>query len=314
MLRINHIINPVDAPANTELALVQPVTFASLVRARDYASRKADIRLLSAQYPDEKSIVPSDFIQISALEKSIRDFVSSSKRRLPLLREILEQAYTFSECDYIVFSNADIAVTPAFYTMILEYVSKGYDAFAINRRRIASRFQGERNLDVLYSEVGLPHPGFDVFVFRASLFRKFTLGNVCVGLPCVDISLLHNLIAHANDFRLFTGKHLTFHIGTELVKSWGTDEESTFNRQEAFKVVRLLEPHYRIEAFPGSSLPLLKRHFKWLMNPNFSYPLMAKLDFQQRNAKRRAIDSRAAERDGNIREWLARKINFPDDY
>jgi hypothetical protein len=166
----------------------------------------------------------------------------------------------------------------------------------------------------MYAEVGEPHPGFDMMVFHRSLFPNFKLGNVVIGLPFVDMAFIHNLIAFSKNFRLFTGKHLTFHVGTELVKSWGKSDEYAFNKKEALNVVRELYPHYNVAAFPGANLPFFTRHYKWLMHPNFHYPTMLRLDFAQKDQPRRPRMKQAkAEANQPAMERLVRRINFEDE-
>jgi hypothetical protein len=314
-ITIAHIVCPVNAPAGSELHRVQPVTFESMRRAKANAADVADVTLLTAQLPDDRAAVPHDFLRTPDLTHALNEILPSSKRRLPLLAEVIQSLHSHTTADYLIYTNADIAVMPGFYRMVAQYAAQGYDAFAINRRRITARFSGVEQLDQMYAEAGESHSGFDTFVFHRTLAPRFILQQVCIGLPFVDRAMIHNLYAHAEKFRLFTGKHLTFHIGMELVKNWGNATEVKFNETESLTVLKKLKPFFRIGAFPGANRNFFVRHFKWLMNPTFHYPTMLKLDLSQWNSPRPArVQQPKQETKQGFYEWLVRQINFDDDY
>jgi hypothetical protein len=315
MLRIVHIINPFVAPPDSEAALSQPVACASLRRAVAEAAGSVVVRLLCIGYAEDAPAMPEGFERLPNLQRSICDLGSfRSPRKLPVFRDVLEAAVQAADCDYLIYTNADIAVMPGFYKAIAAYAAKGYDAFAINRRRISGRFTRPEELELMYAEAGETHTGYDTLVFKRELFAKFTLGDVCIGIPFFDTVLMHNFYAHAQQFRLFTGKHLTFHAGMELVKRWGDADQCAHNRREYHKVLHVLRPLFRVETFPGAALWLPVRHFKWLMNPTFHYPTMFRLDLSQLRRKRRPYppreQRRLSERWYNV---MIRWVNFPDE-
>jgi hypothetical protein len=312
---IAHIINPVLAPADSELARVQPVTYASMRRAREYAQAGVEVRFWAAVFADEQAAVPEGFSTLPFLERSLADLPEiSSKRKLPFLRDVLERAVAATEADYIVYSNSDIVLMPNFYAACASYFDQGIDAFAVNRRRISGKYASPDALEAMYAEVGELHSGYDTFVFRRSLFAKFTLGEVCIGLPFFDSTLLFNLIAHGSTFRLFTRKHLTFHLGMELVKNWGDQTQIVHNQKAYLAMLKILQPQLDIATIPGASLPLLKRHFKWLMNPTFHYPTLLVLDWQQRNRKRKSRpEQEVAGMAYAYQNWLTKVISFPEE-
>lgn len=315
MLRITHIVNPVTAKEGSELSIAQPITFETLLRAKREVESIAEINLFTIQFTEDEDIAPAEFKRLPNLTRSIVDLgVFQSRRKLPVFSDILHAAFIAKESDYIIYTNVDIAVMPSFYRMIVKFASKGYDAFAINRRRISSRFSRIDELDEMYAEVGFMHTGYDTIVFRHNLFPQFILGNACIGIPFFDTILMYNLYAFAPNFRLLTNKHLTFHIGIELVKKWGDKEQYKHNRAEYLNVLQQLYPHLRIDNIPGAGLSLFVRHFKWLMNPTFHYPTMLRLDLKQLKWKRRKYPAREINRlserwYNTIISW----VNFPDD-
>lgn len=315
MVRFNHVVNIFSAAADSEADIAQAVAQESMRRAKRLAADVADVSLLAIADAEDEIALPRGFAALPPLRRSILSFGTfSSQRRLPVFADVLHAAAAARPADYIIYTNADIAVMPGFYKMLAHYASKGYDAFAINRRRIPARFSGPHQLEEMYAEAGETHTGYDTIVFKAELLPQFTMGNVCIGIPFFDTVLMHNLYAHAQNFRLFTGKHLTFHIGLTLVKQWGDADQYAHNRREYKQALKALYPHFRIEKFPGASLPFFTRHFKWLMNPTFHYPTMLRLDLAQLGRKRRTY---TVHEKRNLREkWydvLIRRINFPDE-
>ena len=308
-----HILNPFHAPAGSAHARAQAITFASMLRAQEEAKGKVAVQFFTAQFAEDRDIAPGNFVATADLTQSILDFGTfRSKRKLPLMKDILGRLYASSQADYFIYTNADIGLMPNFYLLCDQFASKGYDAFSINRRRIPNRFDSPAQLEEMYAEAGQTHTGYDTIVFKRSLFEKFILGNVVIGIPFGDTVLVHNLYAFSQNYRLFTEKHLTFHIGMDLVPQWGESDQYAFNRKELKTVLKQLYPHFRIENFPGAGLPFLKRHFKWLMNPTFHYPTMFRLDFSQWKKPRREYpyDQRKEEKWAN---FLIERVNFPDE-
>lgn len=286
-----------------------------MLRAKAEAAGFAEVKLCAVCMNGEDFATPDGFTKLPALNRSILDFTDTiSKRKLPVFEDVLRAAYDAADSDYIVYTNADIGLMPGFYKMIAHYASKGHDAFAINRRRIPGRFTSVNQLEEIYAEAGEKHTGYDTLVFRRDLFPKFNLQRVCIAVPFFDTVLIHNFYAHAKQFRLFTGKHLTFHVGMDLVKEWGDAKESAFNRKEYHAVLKSLYPLFQIENFPGAALPFFSRHFKWLMNPTFHYPTMLRLDLSQLSHKRRSYPPREIRKFSyRIFNWLIRRVNFPDE-
>lgn len=314
MIRIAHILCPFRAPESSDLSRAQPITFASMRRARLEAEGLVNVDFYSAQFAEDRDFVPEEFIRLPDLDRSIVDVAKvRSPRKLPVFRDVMDRLYAESKADYFIYTNVDIALMPNFYRVVLQYILKGYDAFAINRRRIPARFTDPAQLDLMYAEAGETHTGYDTLVFHRDLLPKFTLSDVCIGVPFFDTVLIHNLYAHAKAFRLFTGKHLTFHVGMELVKRWGDTDQYAHNRKQYMEVLKTLYPLFRIETFPGASLPFFARHFKWLMNPTFHYPTMFRLDFAQLRRLRRPYPPREHDAHKGWANWLIRRINFPDE-
>ncbi len=314
MRKFAHIINPFDAPTGSHWRLAREVTFASIIRAKKEAEGKVVVNLLSAQFTRDRVLVPTEFTPTLDLDRDVTNVAGfKSPRPLPLLQDILNRLASNVESEYLIYSNTDIAVMPSFYIAIDELINQGYDAIVINRRCISNKFTSVDQLDLMYSELGTMHTGYDTFVIHRSLVEKINLKNLCVGIPMVDTGLIHHLYAFANKFRLCTEKHLTFHLGEELIRDWGDAEYINHNRREFLSILRELKPHLNISNIPGANLPFFSRHFKWLMNPTFDYPTMFSLDFAQWNRPRR---KRIPKEVSGFRQrwatWMIAKVNFRD--
>lgn len=311
MTSFAHIINVVSDAENKEVANIQRLTLASFMKARAYSDPSHNIKQFACFHKNHPVTIDSSFEKLPPLEKSILDVGTfNNNRALPLLKDILQLAVSNSTADYIIYSNADIGLMPQFYNVVAEEIKKGHDAIVINRRRVPSTLNKAEDLDTIYSEVGRPHIGYDMFVFKRELFSKFILNNTCIGIPFVGNDLFYNLFCFAENPVLLTDKHLTFHVGLELTKDWGSSDLAKHNYNEFRKTTKALQPHIDISKFPGAELGFFKRHFKWLMNPTLSYTELMKADLKQLGRKRSKKVYDPNYKRQSYYEWLIKYINF----
>ena len=55
MLKIAHIINPIEVPTTSDLYIAQPITFETMRIAKEFA--KDEVELYTAQYQEDLSII-----------------------------------------------------------------------------------------------------------------------------------------------------------------------------------------------------------------------------------------------------------------
>src|SRR5918996_672574 len=135
MRRIAHIVNPVAADSSSELYVAQPITFETMKAAREYAKGRVDVTLFSAQFSEDRCVVPAHLTLTPDLERSVLDYGAfQKKRKLPLLCDILERLHNTSDAEYFVYTNVDIALMPTFYVVINHIIDQGHSAFSVTRR------------------------------------------------------------------------------------------------------------------------------------------------------------------------------------
>jgi hypothetical protein len=269
-MKIAHIINPVNAPAGSELAAIQPVTLESIRVAKEFAQKQLAIELYAVGYPEDQQVVPDYFIWLPPLQRSVLDLGKFSRpKKYPLITDVFSSVANASNAEYLMFTNMDIALMPHFYAAVSELLKHGYDALVINRRGISKKYKGVEQLPLMYSDYGMPHPGFDCFIFRRELLHKLVLADICAGVSFSETALVHNFIAFADKFKLIDDLHLTFHIGTEVMPPLDPEYYNHNRTQYEQHIYPQIKVRLDIRKFPYAEFSLPKRVLKWALNPSF---------------------------------------------
>jgi len=215
--KLAHIVNPFNANPSSDTAVAQPITFQTMKIAQSFAREHGvEVSLYSAQFLEDRAVVPDGLIQTPDLTRSILDFSDFKiKRKLPLLKDILDRLYEATNADYCIYTNVDIAVLPIFYVLVNQLINQGYDAFTINRRTISSTYTSVEEIPLMFAQVGEAHVGTDCLVFRRDSYTNYRLGSTFIGMPPVGKILMINLICNAENFREFRDLHATFHLGKD---------------------------------------------------------------------------------------------------
>lgn len=269
-MKIVHIVGPVKVPKNNNLYNAQPITFESMRKAKDYIQNSyLEVILCSTQYDEDKEIIPNYFTQLSDLTRSVNDVNPALKtRKLPLIKDILQKIEEINDIDYVIYTNVDIALMPNFYETVFEYIKLNHDAIIINRRRIANNYNSAEQLPLMFAELGRSHPGFDCFIFKQGLLNKLILDDICVGIPFIEVSLLHNLLAFSDNPLVLFDKHLTFHLGMDVL-GYNKNEYYKHNKEVYFKrIYPKIRDKFDLKKFPYAEDSRLKRFLKWGLNPS----------------------------------------------
>lgn len=243
MLKIAHIVNPVNVKQGSELSVAQPITFATMRQAQAAAAGQVVVSLFAVGYPEDDPAMPHGFTVLPYLTRSVLDVGRfTPSRKLPLLSDILDSLDAASDADYFVYTNVDIALQPRFYTAVSNHINSGLDAFVINRRTISKTHTTVAAIPQMQQEGGEAHRGWDCFIFSRAVYSQYVLGEICIGAPRMGLALLANLVAHAQQFREFKEEHLTFHLGDDQSwRSWQPSDYERHNTREAMQVLALLE-------------------------------------------------------------------------
>lgn len=272
MIKLAHIINPVNVTNFSDLHNAQPITFESMRLAKDFSVYKDSITLCTTQYEEDHQIIPSFFQKCSNLERSVLDVNPKlTKRKLPLINDILNKLIEIPNQDYYIYTNVDIALMPHFYDAVYHYINKGHDAVVINRRRLSKKYKSVTELPMMFSDIGKSHPGFDCFVFKKELLQQFELDSICVGISFLEVSLVHNIFSFAQNPLYVPDAHLTFHIGMDVLVSRDNDfyrhNKSIFFNSISPKI----KPYFSLKKFPYGSLGIFNRMLKWGLNPSLFF-------------------------------------------
>ena len=255
-IKIGHIIHPVIVPSGSDLVFAQPITFETMHMAQEFAKGSMDVGLYAVQYHDEERIpLPESFIRTCDLTCSVGEVAPfRKKRKLALIKDILDILYEASSADYLIYTNVDIALQPYFYQVVDSIIGQGHDAFIVNLRTIPGHYKNTEDIPLMYAEVGEAHPGWDCFIFKRDLYPRFRLGRACIGTDWIGRMMIANMAPLAKRFKVFRDLQMTFHIGNERV--WKTDEFSDYavhNKEECRKT--LLEFDGKYGPFDRKGLP-----------------------------------------------------------
>lgn len=266
MNSVAHIINPFDAPVDSDLYAAQPITFKSIIAAKQQAQKLIKIELFTTQYEEDRIEAPIEFTRTRPLERSVLDFHTFDKKiKLPLISDILERVFESSEAQYLIYTNVDIGLFPNFYVRVNEIINQGHDAFIINRRRILDKQYTVDDLDEIFREKGKKHPGFDCFIFNRRIFKELKLNGICIGVPYFEISFSQNLFSLSEKFILIDNEKLTFHIGMEIFKKRAPKEYVVYHKKQFWQLIKTL--NVNLDKFPYHHLFWPFRIIKWGLHP-----------------------------------------------
>jgi len=181
------------------------------------ANSPLPLSLVNVQEDVEDDCTPEGFRRGTPVTRSsATEYPDLAQRRLPFVFDIIDAgAETAGPDDYLIYTNADICLRPQFYGFVKNIISRGFDAFVINRR--------DMDADLLFDDLhhlaefdqGWAHTGFDCFVFRRSLLLHLERAMCCVGVRYIGWAVFANLLMKAERFALFKNVHATYHCGRD---------------------------------------------------------------------------------------------------
>jgi hypothetical protein len=148
---------------------------------------------------------------------------------------------------------------------------------------VPNHFRSLEDLPRIFELEGAPHSGFDCFVFDRSLYPKFHMGKICVGIPFIEMIFSQNLFCYAERFQLFDRDYLTFHVGMEIFKKRDPDYLA-FNKAEFWQTVGEMLPGLDSRKFPWGRRNVLYRMGRWGLHPAIPIRLALKLEARRWSA------------------------------
>jgi hypothetical protein len=244
MRKIAHIVHPVVVDASSDLHVAQPITFETMRAAREFAAGQVQVEHLYTKYADETPPIPEGFQGTPDLERSVWDIATfRHRRKLALIKDILDRLYEATDAEYLIYTNVDIALMPCFYAAVDRLIDRGYDALIINRRTISGVFQRLEDIPLMAAQIGEQHKGYDCFVFRRDAYPNYQLEDACVGTGRIGAVLAVNLIYNASKFKEFRDLHLTFHLGND--KIWKSNRFADYFSHNENALKKVLQ-HYNV--------------------------------------------------------------------
>ena len=271
MISLAHVVNPlVVKDSKSDLRYAQPVTIRSMRVARERATLAGiSVKQYAAFFEEDRTALPNDFIATPILERSVLDCIrpaadadaDADARKLPLLKDILDRLYASAEdADYLIYTNIDIGLWPDFYLEVARIIEEGNDAFLIGRRTLSTEFTSPDDLEMILSQDGTPQFGFSCFVFPKAHYPDFLLGDTCIGLQPVGVTLAINMIQRASSFDNFARVRLTFHLGDE--RAWEQTLLDLYHLHNERELDRLIHSLSREGLAPRAS-EVWREYQKW---------------------------------------------------
>jgi hypothetical protein len=135
------------------------------------------------------------------------------------------------------------------------------------------------SLPVIWSMHGNPHNGMDCFVFPREAYECFEIGDICMGTPWSETTLMASMIHWDYNFVVIRNCGVTYHVGDR--RTWLADNLKDYrqhNIKEFCKCIRKLSEdfdgefleHEELQVF-GWKLQRESEIYKWRDVPEIKY-------------------------------------------
>ncbi len=248
MIQLAHVINPVKVDKNRDLYYQQPMVFESIRTARLMCMGVKDFSVMNylVGYEEDKEIYPQDdlFHDAGLLTKHTLGRNFKVPRKLPYFAEIIEKCYEAAPyATHIIQTNADIILYPHFYLLVKYLIEEGNNTFCINKRIMPEYLNKIKDLPVLWSLTGNPHNGHDCFVFKRDAWPKMDLGDVCMGTPWSEGTIIASMVSTDPSFKVYKTANATFHIGDN--RTWLKQELNDYRFHNANETARIIQRYVK---------------------------------------------------------------------
>lgn len=274
-----HIINPFPCPETSEHGIASKITYESLrIAVEDAHKQGIEVEVHAVVLPGDEVAIKPPAKLAGHLARTVQDIRPMSPRRpLPLISDILTTGAGATHCDYLIFTNMDIAVQPDFYSQLHEIIEKRFEPgtpFTVYRRNISSHYTRIEQLPEMYRQPGQVAYGYDCFVFPRSYVPQLDLGNCCIGAAYFDYLLFIALDA-VSGFRAkrINDRALTFHLGNDI--AWSSQiDYIEHNLAESLRAIQRMHKHFDV---PVDSNFARMEHSQFLPHARIDSRLLRKL-------------------------------------
>jgi hypothetical protein len=204
-----------------------------------------NVKLYNIQFKDEINSFIDHYEGLETchvLKESSLDYIVDARKKLPLISEIISEAFLFSDCDYVLYANSDVILLPRLIEII---INDAPDCMTGPRLEIndINSFQEVLNDQVVPIRVEIA--GFDFFVFEKGWFKKYEehfISKFVIGKPFFDVVIAGLMVIFgkkciiANSYPL-CALHI-FHENTSVLMESPekTHNENIFKNNILFKI------------------------------------------------------------------------------
>lgn len=164
----------------------------SLLRVKSKYPDTVDLYNIQFKDRGKGGLDHSEFKSLHVLEESNRDYVTDTKRTIPMMRELFDKLSDL-DYDYFAFTNDDIIVSDR---LIKTFLDTDYDSWSVSRLAIEPISSLEENIVGDHYQVA----GFDANIVRTSWWKKHNkeFPNYVLGHPCWDVHYATLFMRHGN--------------------------------------------------------------------------------------------------------------------
>lgn len=241
------MLSPAHAPSGSNLARAQATAFEAIRRAVLYTRAvcpEIQVDVVTPVHDVDRPAVPTVSDAAPRLARNLLDVTDIRPARpLPLIGDVLRAGVQAGRGEVIIYTNVDISPMPGFYELVVRLL-RDHPGFAIARRILTSEPMDPAELPTMYAQLGRRSFGLDTFVCPREVASAIDLGEVAIGLPCVEFAVMGAIDA-ACGFRaeIYRYLHANFHHGIDRV--WKKYQAlGDWNRQRACALLdRLMHAH-----------------------------------------------------------------------
>jgi hypothetical protein len=189
-------------------------------------SDKFGISLLNLQFEGLPPTFEDERFETKHILKiSSKDLIPESFKTLPTMKDCFD-ALASTECDYFIFTNDDIIISPTYIELFLATLKDSYPSSRLSIKELATLEDEITAID--HYQVA----GFDAFIIKKEWWLKVRdyFPNYILGKPCWDVHYAMLCMRHGDSMLCNKWPPPTFYIAHDLV-SFDDCPEKKYNER-----------------------------------------------------------------------------------